>query len=115
ARLARRTTKVETVLQAVMASAKAADRALAVRGLAAIDRAGALVDALGDAEHPDVRQEAFLALRNWIGRGKEQAARLYDRKKKSGILADKKFRTDEAETLLDLLDGIPEPAVNHSE
>lgn len=115
ARLARRNTKVETVLQEVLASDKAADRALAVRGLAAIDRAGALVDALGDAEHPDVRQEAFLALRNWIGRGKEQAARLYDRKKKSGILADKRFRADQAETILDLLDGIPEEALQQPE
>src|SRR5262249_9530182 len=38
----------------------------------------------------------------------EQAAKLFDREKGTGILIDKKFRRDEAESVLDLLDGIPQ-------
>ncbi|HKB41998.1 MAG TPA: hypothetical protein VKD72_36560 [Gemmataceae bacterium] len=66
----------------------------------------ALIDCLGDPMHPDVRFEAANALRRWISRGKEQPARLYDRKKGTGILADRKFRPAEAESVLDLLDGL---------
>src|SRR5205807_10147245 len=65
--------------------------------------------------HPDGGGEAFVSLRNWIGRGEGQAAKLYDRKKRTGILVDKKYRADEAESILELLDGLPAQALNQPE
>src|SRR5262249_16446453 len=111
ARLVKSGRNVEGGLREALASDKPADRALALRGLAALARLGPLVDALEDEMHPDVRGEAFVALRNWIGRGEEQAAKLYDGKKRTGILVDKKYRTDEAESVLELLDSFPRPAL----
>lgn len=115
ARLAKSGKNVEVGLLEALASDKPADRAVAVRGLAAVDRLDDLVDALGDETHPDVRREAFVALRNWIGRGEEQVAKLYDPKKRTGILVDKKYRADEAESVLELLDGLPPQALKQPE
>src|SRR5262249_20751661 len=104
AQLAKPGKTVEVGLEESLQSKKADHRILAVRCLGALGDVSALIDALGDPLHPDVRFEAANALRIWLGRGKEQAAKLYDRKKKAGILTEKKFRADEAESALELLD-----------
>jgi len=104
--LAQKGTSVEAGLRESLRSSKPEHRVLAIRCLGAIDAVSILVDSLGDPMNPEVRLEAASALRNWIGRGKDQAAKLFDRKKRTGILVDKKFRRADAESVLELLDGL---------
>ncbi|MBI1914299.1 MAG: hypothetical protein HYS12_06115 [Planctomycetes bacterium] len=106
---------VEVGLQESLQSNKSEHRILAIRCLGALDAVGALIDGLGDPMHPEVRVESAEALRIWIGRGKEQAGKLYDPKKRTGILTDKKFRADEAESVLELLDGLTEQDIRQRE
>jgi len=103
--LAQKGKSVETGLRESLQSSKPEHRVLATRCLGAIDAVSTLVDSLGDPMNPEVRVEATAALRNWIGRGKDQAAKLFDRKKRTGILVDRKFRRADAESVLELLDG----------
>src|SRR5262249_44839539 len=107
---------VEVGLQGILQSARKPEhRILAIRCLGALDALGALIDGLGDPMHPDVRFEAAVALRIWISRGKEQAGKLYDRKKRSGILIEKRLRTDEAESVLELLDNLTPQEIRQRE
>jgi len=115
AQLAKPGKTLEVGLEESLQSSKSDHRILAVRCLGALDDVSALIDALGDPMHPDVRHEAANALRVWLGRGKEQAAKLYDRKKRAGILTEKKFRRDEAESVLDLLDEFIEDELRQPE
>jgi hypothetical protein len=106
---------VEVGLQESLQSTKPEHRILAIRCLGALDAVGALFDGLGDPMHPEVRAESAEALRIWIGRGKEQASKLYDTKKRTGLLIEKRFRADEAESVLELLDGLTEADLKQRE
>src|SRR6185369_11952299 len=99
--------KVSVALLEFIDERKPEKRMLGIRSLAAIDAAPELLDALSkeDPMRFDVRQEALFALKNWLARGKEQGAKLYDAKNKTGLLVDKGYNYEEAETILGLLYG----------
>src|SRR5204863_4509466 len=82
-------------------------RVLGIRCLGAIDAIEELVDALSkeDEVRTDVRQESLFVLRNWLSRGVEQGVKLFDKKTGTGLLIDKGYNKDEAETILVLLYG----------
>ncbi len=64
-------------------------------------------DALGDTElkYEDKRREAMFTLKNWLSRSAAQAALLYDRKTRTGLLRDRDFSPENAEVVLELLYG----------
>jgi hypothetical protein len=101
--------KVDVALMELIDSkdATAPQRILGIRSLGAIDDIKDLFDALGDTEpnHYDKRREALFTLKTWLGRGAEQAARLFDRKNKTGLLIDRGFSPETAEVILELLYG----------
>jgi hypothetical protein len=74
------------------------DRRVAVLGLGALDDLKGLADALDHAQHPDIWENAALALRHWIGRGPGQDLKLFR------MLTDEaKIPPGQAETILQLL------------
>ncbi len=100
---------VQNALDESTQEATPARRMLGIRCLGAIGAIESVLDELGDPkQHPAARREAALTLRHWLARDGEQFLKLYDKEKKTGLLVDKRFRPDEARTILDLLDGIGE-------
>jgi hypothetical protein len=73
-------------------------RAFAVSGLAAVGDLGHVADALADAKHEDARENAVIALRNWIGAQPDRDLPLYR------VLTDvQNYTPAEAETVMQLL------------
>jgi hypothetical protein len=106
--LARPMKRVEVALREFMQDkGSPGRRVLGVRCLAAIDAIEDLLDALAseDGIRPDVRQEALTMLKNWLNRGGEQGAKLFDRKTGRGLLVDRDYTKNEAQTIVDLLYG----------
>jgi hypothetical protein len=99
--------KVEVALLEFTQAARPEHRQLAIRCLGAIDAIGVLLDVAAneDPQRFDVRREALFALRHWLSRGLEQGAKLYDKKKKTGVLVEKDYSQREAEIIIDLLYG----------
>jgi hypothetical protein len=83
-------------------------RVLAVRCYAAIDDLGNLIDCLEDADHNEVRMEAFHSLRHWSARGYDHDKRLYE------ALA-KKYTPGQAEIIVDLLHELSQVRQNQPE
>jgi hypothetical protein len=75
-------------------------RKFAVVVMGALDQVPALLNALYDEKHKDVREAAVIALRHWMGRGEGQAQKLYN-----VMLEDKNIPKIRARILLNLLDG----------
>ncbi len=69
-----------------------------VFALGALDELARLGQVLREAKHPDVWDDAVLALRHWIGRGPGQDQLLY-----RGLMARAGYSPVEAETVLQLL------------
>jgi hypothetical protein len=69
--------------------------------MGAIDDLWGLTAALADPFRPDVRDQAVLVLRHWIGRCPGQDQKLYD-----FLVNVKKFSPGEAETILQLLHSL---------
>jgi hypothetical protein len=84
-------------LEAFVLSEDPVERRVAVFTLAAIDDIPRLTAAMAATKHLDVWDNAVIALRNWIGRGPGQDAKLY-----MGML-EKKFSPGEAESVMQLL------------
>jgi hypothetical protein len=99
---------VESVLLISLKSDRPSHRQLAVRCLGAIDALPNLLDALADEDpmHADVRQEAIMVLRNWIGRNGEQDSKLFDKKAQTGALIDKRYKSSQAEIIMQLLHNL---------
>ena len=101
--------KVDVALMELIDSKTAtpAQQTLGIRSLAALDDIKDLFDALGDTEpgHMLKRRESLFALRTWLSRGAGQAAKLYDRKNKTGLLIDRGFSAETADVILELLYG----------
>jgi hypothetical protein len=76
------------------------DRAVAVTALGAIDDLPRLLGALANAEHVDVREQAVLVLRHWLGRDKGQVKALTTK-----LLERKKLSPTQALSLVQLLVG----------
>jgi hypothetical protein len=76
----------------------AAARAFAIFGLAGLGDLGHVIDELADAKHEDARENAVVALRNWIGAQPDRDVYLYR------VLTDVQGYTPaEAETVMQLL------------
>jgi hypothetical protein len=65
-------------LELMLESDSPVERRAAVVALGALDMLPRLGAALGDTQHPEVRNLAVIVLRSWIGRGTGQAEYLYD-------------------------------------
>jgi hypothetical protein len=59
-------------------------RSIGVVSMGATDDLPGLIDALANAEHPEVREVAVRALRHWIGRTQGQDLKLYNALQKKG-------------------------------
>jgi hypothetical protein len=85
---------------------KPSGRRLAIYCMCGLDEVRKMIDALGDEqeEHFLERDTAIFSLRRWLARDANQSHLLFDPVKKTGLLlADKKYRAKEAETLSILL------------
>ncbi|MCC6417631.1 MAG: hypothetical protein IT429_05220 [Gemmataceae bacterium] len=89
-----------TSLDALLTSSEKADRLVGVTVAGAVDDLPRVLHALADAKHPEVRDQAILVLRHWIGRGSSQVGRLYQMLMKKGGYSDVRARN-----LLQLLFG----------
>lgn len=109
--------KVSAVLLDSAKSADARRRVLGMRGLAAINAVTPLLDLLADEskDGTDLRREAATHLRQSLQRGPDQAALLFDRKKKAGLLVERGYKPTEAETILDLLYPLPRDLATQKE
>jgi len=99
-RLSRKEADVEVVLAEAVSGAqeKWSRRVLAVFCLESLDALTYLADALGDAEHPESRSAAVMALRHWIGGSPERDLQLH------AVLVGKKgFGDKQADFVLTLL------------
>jgi hypothetical protein len=79
------------------------DRTLAIFAMAALDQLGRLGKAVRETKHPDVLEDAVLALRHWIGRCPGQDQILYNR-----LIEVAKYQPVHAETVLQLLHSFGE-------
>ena len=91
---------VDSVAKEFMDSDDATQRRAAAVLAGALDQVPQMFDALADAKHADVRDTAVLVLRNWIGRGPRQLARLYQ-----GLTDHGKMTPNQAKTAIQLLFG----------
>jgi hypothetical protein len=87
------------VLQDGAASKSALERTAAVNAMGALDDVQGLFTTLASSPHADTRDQAVLALRNWLGRAPGQTAKLDAGLKKAG------YTDVQARTLLHLLYG----------
>jgi hypothetical protein len=80
--------------------------------LGAVGAVPALLDLLGNEDPkagPD-REAALLTLRYWAGRGPEATKMLFDPKSREGLLVNKGYKANEADTVLLLLHSFTETA-----
>jgi hypothetical protein len=85
-------------------------RRLAVFAMGALDDLSGLANALANAKHLDVWDNGVIALRHWIGRGPGQDMKLYN-----GLINEGKFKTHDAEAVLQLLHGFSEADLGRPE
>jgi hypothetical protein len=84
-------------------------RFLAIYSMAAIDDVNELIERLDDdnIRHGPDRDAAVFALRRWISRSAKQGRLLYKKDKEDNpaglLIVDRKWQSDEAQTLFDLL------------
>jgi len=81
------------VLDQFLASESKVDRLVGVTGMGAIDDLPRLANALTNPKHADVRRQAIVVLRHWMGRGPGQVELLYKSLKESSKLSDVQART----------------------
>jgi hypothetical protein len=91
---------VQAVLVADLDGGDSASRRLAVYGLAALGDLPRTVQSLGDPKHPEVREAAFDALRQWIGKGAGGNLALYH-----FLTNRRKYTPSQAEIILQFLQG----------
>lgn len=101
---------VDAALGDFLSSDKPMERRLGVIGIAALDDLIRLGDALRQTRHPDVWDNAVLALRHWIARAPGNDQLLYQ-----GMLARRKWKPAEAETALQLLHSFSDEEVKSPE
>lgn len=89
-------------LDALLAAARdSEDRKAAVTAMGALGDLPRLVGALNHAKDAELRKDAILALRHWLGREPGQSIKLYEH-----LTGDLKYTSVQAKTLLQLLSGI---------
>jgi hypothetical protein len=76
--------KLPEAAAALVGSAQKSERLVGVTALGALDDLPHLLDALADAQPAEVRQQAVLVLRHWLGRGPGQAEDLYQALRQHG-------------------------------
>lgn len=101
---------MEKTLADLLQSDDFAFRRPAVVAMGATDNLTGLVDALGNTKHSDVRDNAILVLRHWIGRCPGQDMKLY-----KALIEQKKYSSAQAEILLQLLHSFGEAEVGDPE
>jgi hypothetical protein len=79
------------------------DRMLAIFAMAALDQLERLGKAAREAKHPDILENAVVALRHWIGRCPGQDQILYN-----GLIETAKYQPVHAETVVQLLHSFGE-------
>jgi len=89
---------VEGTITECMGSSDQHYRKAGIILMGATDDLPGLIGALSDAEHHDVRDNAIMTLRHWIGRGPGQDKKLYD-----ALQKDKKYSPVQADQILHLL------------
>lgn len=97
---------VEAAVDALLKSDDADERAVAVTLMGATDDLRRLAEVMATAAHPDVWDTGVLTLRHWIGRGPGQDQKLY-----KGLVEKGGLPPVQAETVLQLLHGLPEEAL----
>src|SRR5439155_8177379 len=101
----------EVLLEAKNRAEFPMQRLLAVYSFGALDEVDKVLDVLcydGDAAHAADRNAAVATLRRWISRNPANGDRLYDPKKESGLLVDKRhMRLKDAEIILESLHDFP--------
>lgn len=83
-------------------------RRLSVLSLAAMDELPTLLDMLEQDKGPEIRSNAIEALRNWITNSRNAEYKLYD-------LLKTKYKTSEAETIMQLLHSFSERATQQAD
>jgi hypothetical protein len=68
---------IRAALDGLVKSDRRVDRLVGVTWMGALDQLPQLLDALADARHADVRDQAILVLRQWMGRNAGQVGKLY--------------------------------------
>jgi hypothetical protein len=94
---------IDGALDEFINSDKEYDRTLAVFAMAALDQLPRLGKAAREAKHPDILENAVLALRHWIGRCPGQDQILY-----KGLIENSKYKPVHAETVVQLLHSFGE-------
>lgn len=94
---------VHQALAGLVKSTQQKEREMAVVGFGAIDDLPALLDALADKDHADVRDLSILVLRHWLGRSSTQIPKLL-----VSLTKDNRFTKIQARTILHLLLGFTE-------
>jgi hypothetical protein len=79
------------------------ERKYAVYALGALDKLARLGQAVREAKHPDILENAVIALRHWIGRAPGQDLLLYNR-----LIEKANYKPIQAETVLQLLHSFGE-------
>ncbi|MGH7523186.1 MAG: HEAT repeat domain-containing protein, partial [Gemmatimonadales bacterium] len=102
-RLSRPDSAVEVALAEMVNGPVEAQRRLAVFGLEAIRALPALLDALQDEQHKDVRDAAVQALIHYVGEAPDNNRRLFE-----VLTQNKDYKPADAVALVQLLQGIPE-------
>ncbi|MBL8794940.1 MAG: hypothetical protein JNM56_13610 [Planctomycetia bacterium] len=100
----------EAVIGELLKSKEPGERRLALVALGATDDLPRLLDALNHTEHADIREEAIMALRHWIGRGPGQDLKLYN-----ALTQEKKYSPAQAEIVLRLLHSFGEADLGRPE
>jgi tRNA A-37 threonylcarbamoyl transferase component Bud32 len=91
----------EVGLRKALDSADASGRKLAVRALGALGMVPRLVDALGDKDRADVRQDAMETLGRWIASERDNEYKLYE-------VLKERYTAVEAEKIITRLHGPPD-------
>jgi hypothetical protein len=100
---------VEKSIQEALDSEDPAMRRVAVISLGATDDLPKLIDLMGNSKYHDVRDDAILVLRHWIGRCPGQDQKLYQ------ALLKKKYTPVQADTVLYLLHSFALTALSRPE
>jgi hypothetical protein len=100
----------DAVIADWLKSKDAGERRLAVVALGATDNLAGLYDALSSTDHADVRSDAVLTLRHWIGRKPGQDLAL-----DNFLLKEKKYSAGQARIVLRLLHSFGEEDIGRPE
>jgi hypothetical protein len=94
---------IDQVLDGLLKSDTKVDRLVGVTVLGAVDKLPALLDALANSKHADMRDHAVLVLRTWMGRGPGQVEKLHQ-----ALTQDGRYSKVHARTILQLMFGFNE-------